>query len=386
MDNNRYNDTRMNRKKYTKNSDDSVTKSDCVKASNRGRGTMGKNVHKSKAAFVWGFAILTLGILLFSLHYFILPQTTGSKENATTPTTIPASCESAHLQLPGSTTESQDSYTVVWMSDTQYYAKSYPEIFSSMTSWIVDNQIASNIQYVIHTGDIVDDYSQPEQWQNARKSLDVLNGKIPYLTVAGNHDIGQSDHDYNAYLDFLDSQHFKNLSTFGGFYQDGQGRFDLLDINNASFILLSMGYGVNQDAINWMNEMLKQYTSRTAILCFHGYIDPDGSLTSDGESLYSQVVVPNANVKLILCGHRHGINRSAVEFDDNGDGLIDRTVYQLVANYQSEPNGGGGYLCILTFDTQKSEISVTGYSPYLKDYIYFDAIPELEVFTIPMDF
>jgi hypothetical protein len=287
---------------------------------------------------------------------------------------------------PAPTVDRPDPYRIVWMSDTQGYAEFFPEIFASMTKWTVDNAKDMNIRYMIHTGDFVNHSDVPEEWENAESALAVLNGTIPYLTVAGNHDTGGDGQDYSAYLDFVALEDFKSLPTFGGFYKNGQGRYDLLDIGGYPVILMSMGCNVDDDAIDWMNGMLKTYSDRPAILCAHGYIDVNGDLTSDGTDLYEKVVATNNNVKLVLCGHRHGVGRFTAEFDDNGDGRTDRTVYEILSNYQDEPQAGSGYLNILTFDTQKREIGFTSYSPYLKDFLLFDDDPGLESFSIPMDF
>ena len=81
-----------------------------------------------------------------------------------------------------------------------------------------------------------------------------------------------------------------------------------------------------------------------------------------------RVVVPNPNVRLVLCGHSHAVFHNAVMIDDDGDGVPDRKVYQLLANYQEEEKGGLGYLCILTFDPLTDQLAVSTYSPYLDDY------------------
>src|SRR5699024_5389302 len=43
-------------------------------------------------------------------------------------------------------------FTFIWMTDTQYYSKSYPHIYKSQVDWIVEKQEELNIQYVFHTG------------------------------------------------------------------------------------------------------------------------------------------------------------------------------------------------------------------------------------------
>ena len=46
------------------------------------------------------------------------------------------------------------AWSIVLLPDTQYYAQSYPGIFYSQTSWIIDNLRRRNIRYVIGLGDI----------------------------------------------------------------------------------------------------------------------------------------------------------------------------------------------------------------------------------------
>ena len=355
----------------------------------------GSVYQKPKKRIPIGLKIVT-GVLIGTFAFFmfsVLPPGGLSQKAAVFSEMeniqVVADQSAASVQPEGAVINTQDPYTFIWMSDTQGYAEYYPEIYTSMTQWVAEKRRELNIQYLIHTGDFVNDNDAPEQWENANKAIGLLNGNIPYLTVAGNHDIfdGAENYNiYNNYFDLVDAGNFEVLPTFGGLYKNGQGRYDMITVNNDSYIILSMGYGIDSDAIDWMNKILKQYASRTAILCVHGYMEASGELTSDGKKLYPEVVVPNANVKLVLCGHRHGVNHFTVKLDDNGDGKTDRTVYELLSNYQDETDAGSGYLSILTFDDQMREIKITSYSPYLKDYIYFEDTPDLEEFIIPMDF
>ncbi|MDD3212363.1 MAG: metallophosphoesterase [Eubacteriales bacterium] len=337
-------------------------------------------------------------LLLIILNPFQIPS--QEEKNPETDTPIHALPTNAMQSLPSNpitfeadltaTPEAGPPATIVWMSDTQGYSRSYPEIFESMTNWIVDQQDALNIQYVLHTGDVVDNFDDMRQWENAKKALSVLEGKVPLFVVAGNHDIHGTNQEYGAYLELFGEKRFETLPTFGGAYRSGRGRYDLVSIEDVPVIFMStgygMGYGVDDDAITWINEILQQYSDRFAILCFHSYIDPDESFSTDGGVLFEKVVKKNPNVGLVLCGHRHGVNHTAVQLDDNGDGTPDRTVYQMVADYQDESKSGGGYLGLLTFNRTERTISVNTYSPYLDDYICNDGKKELEEFTLPWDY
>lgn len=47
------------------------------------------------------------------------------------------------------------TFSLIWMTDTQYLSQNYPEEFDRACQWIVDNKEAYDIQMVVHTGDIV---------------------------------------------------------------------------------------------------------------------------------------------------------------------------------------------------------------------------------------
>ena len=82
----------------------------------------------------------------------------------------------------------EQNFSIVVLPDTQHYSECYPGIFTNQTQWIVDNQDRLNIKFVIHEGDIVEDADNDTQWMSANKSMSVLDGKIPYGILPGNHD------------------------------------------------------------------------------------------------------------------------------------------------------------------------------------------------------
>ena len=99
------------------------------------------------------------------------------------------------------------------------------------------------------------------------------------------------------------------------------------------------------------------------------------------QQLYEEIVVPNPNVRLVLCGHHHAAGKRVSELDDDGDGRTDRTVYQLLADYKDAPKGGGGFIRLLTFDPTAKKIRVHTYSPYLDQTSFYED-PETDTFEI----
>ncbi|WP_052759806.1 S-layer homology domain-containing protein [Paenibacillus sp. DMB20] len=293
----------------------------------------------------------------------------------------------AAASAPSPTPENQDPYdfSFVWMSDTQYYSQSYPHIYQDIVNWIADNKESNKIQYVIHTGDIVDKSYQEYQWQEADKDMKVLeNAGIPYGVLAGNHDVGHQDNDYAKYWQYFGDWRFKDMPTFGASYENNRGHYDLVSAGGNDFIIVYMGWGLGDKEIEWMNEVVSKYPERKAILCLHEYMLVSNNRAPIAEKIFEKVIKPNKNVIAALSGHYHDAQIKIDELDDNGE---KRKVFQMLADYQGGPEGGLGYIRLMQFDVKNNKLHIKTYSPYLNDYNYYDAdeYPGKDEFSLDLD-
>jgi hypothetical protein len=282
----------------------------------------------------------------------------------------------------------QFNYTFVWMSDTQYYSESYPHIFKRMTEWIAEKQQELNIKYVFHTGDLVDVAEDEVQWNHANDAMSILDKQnIPYGVLAGNHDVGHKTGDYNQYSKYFGEERFKGKDYYGESYKNNRGHYDLISVNGNDFIMIYMGWGVSDEDIAWMNQVLAKYPDRMAILNFHEYLLVSGNRSPIGNKIYEEVVIPNKNVIAVLSGHYHDSETLVDEVDDNKDGTTDRKVYQMLADYQGGPEGGQGFMRLLHVNPVENKIYVKTYSPYLNRYNYYDSTtyPGKDEFVIDMN-
>ncbi|WP_307892625.1 metallophosphoesterase [Bacillus swezeyi] len=268
---------------------------------------------------------------------------------------------------------SQDDYTLIWMSDTQYYSESYPHIFEKQVKWIAEQKDKLKIKYVFHTGDLVDEADQPIQWKRADQYMKVLDDhRVPYGVLAGNHDVSHKDRSYVKYGQYFGEKRFKNKPFYGGSFLNNKGHYDLISSGGNDYIMLSMGWGIGKQELQWMNDVLKRYPDRKAILAFHEFLLVSGGRSPIGERIFEQVIKPNQNVIAVLSGHYHSSNLKVDKLDDDGDGQPDRKVYQMLADYQGGPEGGQGYMRIFHVDPKHDTIHVKTYSPYLDDYNFYD--------------
>ena len=268
-------------------------------------------------------------------------------------------------------------FCFAWETDTQYYAEEWQYHFLNMNQWIVDNAEDMKIKYVIHTGDIVDDHDMIYQWENADEAMKIFDDAgMPYGVLGGNHDVAAGLEVNEFYHNYFGEDRFTSQETYGGSYENNLGHYDLISENGQDFIIVYMSWNIYQEEIDWMNEVLAQYSDRKAILCFHPYTNVSQSngtyLDYFGEMIQQYVVAENPNVFAVLNGHYHGSSYETAMFDDDGDGVNDRTVYQICTDYQSGFEGGSEYIKFLYFDLDNNKIYMNSYSPYLDDYNFFD--------------
>ncbi|WP_127573428.1 metallophosphoesterase [Georgenia faecalis] len=274
--------------------------------------------------------------------------------------------EPAH---PQDTPRAEYDFTLAWESDTQYYNEEFYDHQLNIHRYLLDQRADVNLQYLFHTGDIVDNFDQPYQWANADPAYRMLDeAGLPYGVLAGNHDVGNFDSDYTEYSRFFGEARFSGNPWYGGSYADNRGHFDLFTAGGIDFIVVSMGWDPGDAEIAWMNSVLAEYPERVAIINLHEYLLTTGGLGPIPQRIQDEVVATNANVSMVMSGHYHDAYTRYDSFDDDGDGVDDRTVTQMLFDYQGLPEGGLGYLRLLQFDNEDEEIRVRTYSPSLEVY------------------
>ena len=284
------------------------------------------------------------------------------------------------------TPRSQYDFTLAVESDTQYYNEEFHQHQTAIHDYLLDERSDLNLQYLFHTGDIVDDYDQLWQWDYADPEYRKLDAAgLPYGVLAGNHDVGHKEVDYTNYGTYFGADRYQANPWWGGDYKNNRGHYDLITAGGIDFLMLYMGWGPGDDEIAWMNEVLAQYPERIVVLNLHEYMLTTGGLGPIPQQIYDEVIATNPNVRMVFSGHYHDAYTRIDGFDDDGDGTDDRQVYQILFDYQGLPEGGLGYLRLLHFDNENQQIIARTYSPSLDDYDADDPSldPEHQEFTMP---
>ncbi len=276
-------------------------------------------------------------------------------------------------------------FTLAVLPDTQCYVGlrggGRPEMFTAQTDWIVSNRAARGIAYVAHVGDIVernDNGGDPVEWLLATNALYRLEDPrttglpegLPYGVALGNHDTGT---EFAAR--FFGPAHFASRSYAGGWFEgDPASHVDLFSAGGLDFVVLYLPY-TTQPApalVAWANAMLQRHAARRAILVSHSLISIGAppSFTPEGEAWWA-ALKDNPNLILALSGH---VSAESQRLEPVGN----RTIPLLLADYQSRPAGGDGWMRLLEFSPSNNVVRVRTYSP-VRDQWETDADSQFEV-------
>jgi len=286
-------------------------------------------------------------------------------------------------------------FTLVALPDTQYYSAGYPSTFTSQTQWILNNRLSKNIVYVLHEGDLVDSDSSV-QWSNANNSLSLLDGIVPYALVPGNHDqclVSCPPDKWANYNQTFPVSRYAGWPTFGGVFESGRlnNSYHLFSAGGVDWVILSLEFGPRDSVLTWAGNIVDSFPGRRVIILTHTYLYLDDTLqgssplhqflppNNNGVAIWNRLVRNYRNIMFVLSGHvvPAQVNGQAVG-GNNGAGRLVSTgdfgnsVYQLMADYQEQGNGGYGFLRVLTFDPTARTTTVTTYSPTINSS-YVDA-------------
>jgi len=281
-------------------------------------------------------------------------------------------------------------YSIVVLPDTQYYSSDHPEFFTAQTAWIVSEHAAGNVAFVLHEGDIVDD-DTATQWARASTSLHMLDGVVPYVLSAGNHDYccggWPTDRTMTMINGYFPVSGFASRASFQGTFEADriENSAHLLDVPGGAgqWLVLSLEFGPRNAVLAWASDIARQYADTPAIVLTHAYLYDDntrydrvarprqqwnphsyplganGGDANDGEDMWQKLVLGNSNIKFVLSGHvlNSGVGRLS---STRPDGTV---VHQILANYQNYDRGGDAYLRILRFFPAQRTVHVQTFSP-----------------------
>lgn len=320
--------------------------------------------------------------LLFGITVTTISPLNGATDVATSPSlrvnVIDANSSNLQVSFYGrqKTSAVAQNFTLVTIPDTQNYTVNTGgnTFFDAETTWIANNQLAQNIVFVTHTGDISengDNDTDDSEWVIADTAMSILErvpsnplDDVPFSVNPGNHDSLGSVGGVLAHYDaHFPTTRFAGKPSYGGHYgTNNDNSYSLFNAGGMHFLVINLactGSTPPIDVLNWAGGLLKDDISRRAIVVCHNAMQSNGAFSSAGQAVFN-ALMDNPNWSLFLCGHAGKAER----VDLGSDG---HSIYSLMADYESSPNGGNGYIRLMEFQPANNQIQVMTYSPTLNN-------------------
>ena len=259
------------------------------------------------------------------------------------------------------------AYSFAVIGDMQALNYYYPDYVSTMFEWIANNVESKKIKHVIGLGDITEK-SETDEWSRAKQGYQMLDGKVDYSFVRGNHDTTAK---YNVTFPWTTYK-----ETVGGAFANNMlNTYKTFEIGEVKYLMLNLDFGPGDDVLEWAGQICDQFPEHNVIINTHAYLYLDGApITSDdhcppvgnggknnGDDMWEKFVSKHENIVLILCGHMAG-NRLVVSKDEGVNGNTVTTLLVNTSNVEKNNNGALGMVAMLYFSEDGKNVEVEYYS------------------------
>ncbi len=294
-------------------------------------------------------------------------------------------------------------FAVSHITDTQYLSESYPQVYAEAAGWIIDNAAERKIAFATHTGDLIQNWVDPNQSESrARIEFDRASqiqsmldeAGVPNSVLPGNHD-NKRGQDNDLFNEYFPPSRYEGTSWYAGSLAPGDNtaNYSVFEHSGATFLMLSLPYAYGEREIEWALDVVSRNPDKNVIVSTHEHVTPKTEFEqarrsessrwlSQGRELWERVIAPNRNVIAVLSGHFHGLGQIVTE---NAGGIEGHTVVELLADYQEfrthEGDRATGFQRLLQFDLDGGAIAVDTFSATLGsstsiEYDYPQFVPE----------
>jgi len=287
-------------------------------------------------------------------------------------------------------------YSIAVIPDQQCMTDWQPEMLYGMYQWIADNVEKENMQMVINVGDITN-YPNDLQWERSKYAYDLLQNKVPYIAVPGNHDYGTTSYrdttKMNAYFPL---SMFKEMETYGGSYSednnlpdDVANTWQEFEINGNKYLVLALEFGPRDSVLTWASNVVNAHPNHQVIVVTHAYMNSDGTLLdgsdpflpssytsliqedqeapNDPDAMWEKFVKNHENIIMVLSGHI-GYRNIVMRTDT---GVHGNEVKQILIDAQNE-DPRLDMVAMLNFSNEGQDVEVTYYCPSKGKYMNYE--------------
>ena len=176
------------------------------------------------------------------------------------------------------------TFSIIQITDTEFLSSTYPNLYSGLTNWIVDNAKSLHSEMVIHTGDIVHDPWNTTQLANADASMVPLVGRVPYIWLAGNHDLINDEGDGNASTYGYIGVNYNSFSPalissepyFVSNIFEGTSNAVKFSFQGYNFMVIAIAFDANSTVLDWAKNLIDSNPKTNVIVATHNFLNGEG--------------------------------------------------------------------------------------------------------------
>lgn len=295
--------------------------------------------------------------------------------------------------------------TIAVLPDTQYYTSCRERHMSAQTRYVAALAQRHPLAATLFLGDLTENNTKDE-WRFVQDALDLLPQNVPTLLATGNHDYGQNgsaDQRTTLFNELLKPPNAVTQASVLAQMEPKHWENVLyrIKLGQRQLAVLVLEWSPRTKVVDWAKTVLAQFPGERLIFVTHAYmyfddtrynwqqygqlqewnpiaygtakLDPSAPPTEenrhpegawDGEMLWQELLSNYPGLFLTLSGHVLGDGTGYLK----SHGSAGNVVHQVLANYQMLNEGGLGYLRLLDFKADGTQLIMKTYSPSLDLY------------------
>lgn len=214
-------------------------------------------------------------------------------------------------------------YMFMVLPDVQICNRYKHQRYMNMMQWIVDNSPRLKNKFVLAVGDLSDSGPMEELYRTSAEGFMLLNNKVPYSVVQGNHDYDNNcntDRSSTYFDKYYPYSIMSTLPGFAGAYEEGTmaNTYYLYEMGDVKYCVINIEFGPRLSVLRWAGRLCERFFDRRIIIQTHAYIDPDGGIDGEGglwgawrdkietttqREFWDNLVRRHKNIFMVFSGH-----------------------------------------------------------------------------------
>jgi hypothetical protein len=150
-------------------------------------------------------------------------------------------------------------FSFVQIGDTQWANE--PQL-QSIVDFVIGNKTVLDIQYVVHMGDIVNDYDNETDWETKNTAFSQLTNFVPFGWLAGDQE-GESQWYLGDNYYAFNVSNYPNMTSS---YDQGRSTAQYFNFSGTEILFVNLEYFANGTALQWFESLYQHYDEAIVIV------------------------------------------------------------------------------------------------------------------------